>query len=76
MTTKLCNFCSKEIPENAKICPYCNKALAAGKHREIYTLSSELGIDEKIVYSDVVRFYKATHSAEIANINNAIRGLM
>ncbi|MBQ4155912.1 MAG: zinc ribbon domain-containing protein [Clostridia bacterium] len=28
MTTKLCNFCSKEIPENAKICPYCNKALA------------------------------------------------
>ncbi len=28
MTTKLCNFCGKEIPENAKICPYCNKALA------------------------------------------------
>lgn len=28
MTTKLCEFCGKEIPENSKICPYCNKALA------------------------------------------------
>lgn len=55
---------------------YCNMALAAGKHSEIYTLSRELGIDDKIVYSDIVRLYKATHSAEIANINNAIRGLM
>ena len=27
MTTKLCEFCGKEIPENTKICPYCNKAL-------------------------------------------------
>ncbi|MEE1003511.1 MAG: zinc ribbon domain-containing protein [Acutalibacteraceae bacterium] len=27
MTTKLCDFCGKEIPENSKICPYCNKAL-------------------------------------------------
>lgn len=27
MTTKLCDFCGKEIPANSKICPYCNKAL-------------------------------------------------
>lgn len=27
MTTKLCDFCGKEIPINSKICPYCNKAL-------------------------------------------------
>ena len=27
MTTKLCEFCGKEIPENSKICPYCNSAL-------------------------------------------------
>lgn len=55
---------------------YCNQALAAGKHSEIFTLSRELGIDEKIVYSDIVRLYKVTHSAEIENINNEIRSLM
>ena len=51
-------------------------ALAAGKHSEIFTLSRGLGIDEKIVYSDVVRLYKVTHSTEIDTINNAIRNLM
>lgn len=55
---------------------YCNMALAAGKHSEIFTLSRGLGIDEKIVYSDVVRLYKVTHSTEIDTINNAIRNLM
>ncbi len=33
MTTKLCDFCGKEIPENSKICPYCNKALGS----EVFT---------------------------------------
>ncbi|MBQ5590571.1 MAG: zinc ribbon domain-containing protein [Clostridia bacterium] len=28
MAVKLCRFCGKQIPENSKICPYCNKALA------------------------------------------------
>ena len=28
MAVKLCRFCGKHIPENSKICPYCNKALA------------------------------------------------
>lgn len=55
---------------------YCNMALASGKHSEIFTLSRELGIDEKIVYSDVVRLYKTTHSTEIDDINNAILSLM
>lgn len=37
MTTKLCNFCGKEIPENSKICPYCNKAL----EDKVFTYMSE-----------------------------------
>lgn len=55
---------------------YCNIALTSGKHNEIYTLSKELVIDEKIVYSDVVRLYKTTHSKEIDEINSAIQKLI
>ena len=62
--------------EADEIRSYCNMALAAGKHSEIFTLSRRLGIDEKIVYSDVVRFYKASHSEEIDDINNTIRSIM
>ena len=37
MTTKLCEFCGKEIPENSKICPYCNKAL----NNKVFTYMNE-----------------------------------
>lgn len=55
---------------------YCQEALSAGKHNEIYTLSNKLGIEKQTVYSDVVRFYKRNHHDEIKAINDFIRNLM
>ena len=46
MTTKLCSFCGKEIPENAKICPYCNKALVDKVFTYMNSKSSGLDVSK------------------------------
>ena len=55
---------------------YCEEAIAAGKHNEIYTLSQKLGLDKTQVYIDVVRFYRNIHEDEISTTNEFIRNLL